>query len=107
MTIIFQRGDTFWIEHLEVIHPVDVQATYDVAVSLEKPGICLGWADTYALNNSSNLPAQCYVFADPVAFLDPGDFASSVISRLNVGAGGNNGAHHEIIMFMRGRKVRV
>jgi len=110
MTIIFERGDHFWIETFEVgITLGDAAGVVDSsAVLFAKSGIFLGasiqFRDPSTLTNAQAV-GNFGLISTASGFLSVGDFATGVILRINkiAGTDGNTPMVAMVSCYLKGR----
>jgi len=103
MTIIFGKGEEFWIEVLEFDHGVIATANNDdVTIALERPGTFLGASQTMNISTSATtlVMGLIRVGADiPVK----GDSVVQITSRIRNDSGSSQQIDVIMMIFMRKR----
>jgi len=108
MTIIFNKGGSFWIEsHQITIVPVDLAAgRYAVPIQLDRPGTFLGGSISVieTANDAANAQGNSQIMLQQVggAILNIGDQITQVdAATLKLATAGGTSVDVNVILFMR------
>jgi len=102
MTIVFEQGNSFWIETIEAIVAATAGATTFATVALEKEGIFLGAGLTAQANNSNNTEINCGIRDSSNAVIPIGTTINAVRLWVRNDDVGTNTVTVTVCIMMRG-----
>jgi len=106
MTIIFQRGDLFWIESLDVVRATILAGNEIVSdITLTKAGHVLGVSvsEDYNTTPAIGVFLKCTVRKTDNNFIAIGDSITQIRTERSNGDGTDRTMGMHVILFMRGR----